>query len=170
MSYEEAKQMVLARAKAAEAKRRAERAVEKGAPTPTTTPSALGGASLGAVLGAREALRQPSGVSSGGSPVRHAMPTPLPPAPLLQTNPLERQLPTRPASFTAPSAFTAPGAAPDAGSMADKVRQIRAELLIDPSLSMAATIAEANEQMGLVAQGPLLSQVEQLLAVMGLNR
>ena len=104
------------------------------------------------------------------------MPTPLPPAPLLQTNPLERQLPTRPASFTAPSAFTAPGAftapsaAPDAGSMADKVRQIRAELLIDPSLSMAATIAEANEQMGLVAQGPLLSQVEQLLAVLGLNR
>jgi hypothetical protein len=54
--------------------------------------------------------------------------------------------------------------------MADKVRQIRAELMIDPNLSMAATIAEANEQMGLVAQGPLLSQVEQLLAVMGLNR
>ena len=162
--------MVLARAKAADEKRRAERAVEKGTPTPTTTPSALGGASMGAVLGAREVLRQPTAVSSGGSPVRHAMPAPLPPAPSRQPDLHERQLPLRPASFTAPGAFPAPGAAPDAGSMADKVRQIRAELMIDPNLSMAATIAEANEQMGLVAQGPLLSQVEQLLAVMGLNR
>ena len=55
-------------------------------------------------------------------------------------------------------------------SLAEKVSLIKAELVLPAGMPMAAAVAAANSQMGLSANGPLPSQADQLLAIMGLPR
>lgn len=62
-----------------------------------------------------------------------------------------------------------PNAAPGL-SLGEKVQLIKSELCLAAALPMAAAIAEANEQMGVPAEGALPGQADRLMAVMGLPR
>ena len=53
--------------------------------------------------------------------------------------------------------------------MADKLKSIRQELVIDAALPMAAAIKQANDTMGLPSQGPLPQQVAALVAALGIR-
>ena len=55
------------------------------------------------------------------------------------------------------------------GTMADKLKSIRQELVIDAALPMAAAIKQANDTMGLPSQGPLPQQVAALVAALGIR-
>ena len=54
-------------------------------------------------------------------------------------------------------------------SLADRIERIQLELLLPPSLPLAAAVHYANEAMGVIGEGPLARQVEVLLEALGLD-
>jgi len=55
-------------------------------------------------------------------------------------------------------------------TMAEKVGLIKLELSLPQATSMAGAVKQANDKMGIIGDGPLPSQVDKLLAAMGLPR
>jgi len=82
------------------------------------------------------------------------------------------RLPTVPPSVSSAQAHKGLTGVASGGAMSltEKVQLIKAELVLQASLPMAAAILEANAQMGLVGEGPLPDQADHLLSVMGLPR
>ncbi len=122
----------------------------------------------------------PSGVRvvGGGGAGGKGGPPPmqLTPPKVQPSYPLEpRSPPLPPQSCPLPPAAGAVAGSPPSGgggslSMADKLSLIKSELMMAPSLPMAAAVKAANAQMGLGAEGPLPAQVERLLKALGLPR
>ena len=96
----------------------------------------------------------PAGSPAGGA---HAHAAVRPMAPL-------------PPAYAAPPPRGPPGGGGGGGgTMADKLKSIRQELVIDAALPMAAAIKQANDTMGLPSQGPLPQQVAALVAALGIR-
>ena len=70
--------------------------------------------------------------------------------------------PSAPVEVSAKLASSGGGA-----TIMQKVARIKRELVLDESLPMATAVKQANEMMGIAAEGPLPAQVDKLLEVMG---